>query len=547
MKGKANFIFTPENETYTVKLKKTNLWWLLLLLLPFLLLIPFKKDITVKTIEASSKTPVQDVDIKINYVDYQVIRFNKFGFFTHDTLQLYGVTDSTGTVIFKDVRYTLYSSLFFGGKKAEISGSQNCFYGDSLYKFHKLKSNPPFELLLYPRVYDYYFDAIDIVNSQPVPGATVKAIVKQNGKVKVFEGKTMPDGKVFFENFPYCGEYKIFAEHPFYDSDTISGDSKYLYGNDTLHKIPMRPKTTSLNFFARDLKTKEPLPNTTGYLIINGDTVATTITNTNGFSSPAEGEFTNVPVTADFTILASHNYYYDTTKSDNVQHWQGLSDSGKTLYLRPGSFSLKFKDTDGHRGLAGVRNDIYVNGKKLPHPIFSNANGYFTVSGIKPDDKISIIASKPGYETNDYTVKNIKAADLQKADQNRRTIPLRKKQQPTPPPPPPPNPNPQPGPPPNTHVFPCEAPQESGGQGITTKVHSIGNSKRFTITWDMYNVPDQLIVYCGTGSAKKQIFSTRGAVSGRGRATLYCKQNYITVKIIGQQSGTQWEYQMQCE
>lgn len=545
MKGKESFLFSPENQDYTVRLKKTNLWWLLLLLLPLLLLIPFKKDITVKSIDKFSKNPVPSAEITGKYIDYQLINFKTWHFFTHDTMLLYGQTDSLALVTFKNIRYTLYSRLFFFGKKAFVSGTQNCYYGDSTRKFFKLKKNPPFNLELSPRVYNYYFTAYNIENDQPIPDVTIKAIVEQNGKVKTYEAKTLPDGTVYFENFPYCGKYKIYGEHQYYDSDTISGDSRYLYDNDTLHRVPMRPKKANLNFFARDLKTNEALPNTYGYLIINGDTVQKTVTNINGYSSPAEGEFTDVPLTSDFTILAQHAYYFDTTKSDNVMHWQGLSDSAKTLYLRPSNFSLKFRDTDGKRGLPGTKNIIYVNGKPQPTPMYSNAKGYFTLSGVKPNDVISIVASKPGYTTNDYTVKNVKASDLQNAPQNRRDIPLKKQPQPTPPPPPRPQPRPNPTPPPN--VLPCEAPQESGGQGITTKVHSIGNSGKFVISWDMYNVPDQLIVYCGTGSNKRQIYSTRGAVSGKGTATLICKQHFITVKIIGQQTGTQWKYEMQCE
>ncbi len=545
MKGKSNFRYSKEQEEYIVPLKKQSWWWwLLLLFLPLLLLIPFKKNIPVRTVN-SVKTAISATDVFVNYIDYQLFNFKTKKFFTHDTIQLYNATDTTGIAIFKDIKYTLYSQLFFAGKKAKISGTNDCSYGDSLPRFHKLKNNKIFNLVMGERLYNYYFTVVNKQNNQLIPGAKVRAIVKSNGKILKYEGITEPDGTVYFENIPYCGEFHLYGSAKGYLPDSLSGDSRYLYDNDSLRTIRLTPETKMLQFFVRDLYSKEALPNATAHLIINGQTVQTVQTNINGYGSSAgEGKFKNVQIFQDFTIHAEKAFYHDTTKSDNVSHWITLPDSGKTLYLRPQKQSIRFRNTDGRNGLPGVKNIIYINGKAQPQPVYSNSNGYFMVSGVQASDKISIVATKPGYEGNDYTIRNDKMEKLLKGPQSKRDIPLKKHQQPTPPPPPPPKPNPVP---PNVQILPCESPQESGGQGITTKVHSIGNSHRFTISWDMYNVPDQMIVYCGTGATKKQIFSTRGAVSGRGSAQLYCKQNYITIRIIGPNQGTQWKYAMKCQ
>jgi len=519
------------------------------LLIPLLLLIPFNKNISVQTIN-SVGTEIPETDVFVRYVDYQLINFNTKKIFTHDTIELYNETDASGIVNFENIRYTLYSRLIFMGKRADITGTNECSFGDSLPRFHKLKNNKIFKLVLGERLYNYYFTAVNKDNNQVIPGAKVIVIVKSNGKTQKFEGITELDGTVYFENFPYCGEFNAFGDADGYLPDSTSGEAKDLYDNDSLRYLRLKPETEMIEFMVRDLYSKEPLPNATVHLIIKGDTVQTVKTNVNGYATtPGKGAFTEVHVLDDFIIHAQKAFYHDTTKAGNVKNWITLPEEERTLYLRPKQQSVKFRDTDGVNGLPGVKNIIYVNGKKQAQPVYSNSNGYFMISGVKPSDEISIVASKAGYETNNYTIKNDELQELLDGPQSKRDVPLRKHQQPNPPPTPPkPNPTPEPSPePPPPNVLPCESPQESGGQGITTKVHSIGNSHRFKISWDMYNVPDQLIVYCGTGSNKKQIFSTRGSVSGSGTAALYCKQNYITVRIIGPDQGTQWKYEMDCQ
>jgi len=552
MKGKQNFIFKPDDQEYVVALKKNNLnWlWLLLLLLPLLLLIPFKKDVVIKTLD-SQGTKIPLTSVKFQYTDYQLINFKTGKFFTHDTIVLNDYSDSTEAIAeFTDVRYTLYSRLIFAGKKSEIVGANDCFGGDSLRQFHKLKNAKIFELYMGVRTYDYVFTVIDNENGQPIPGATVIGEADVNGQTKIWEQISEPDGTVYFENFPYCGQFTIIADADGYKADTTMGSSQVLYDNDTLRTFPLEPEKEMIQFFVHDLYTKKPLANATAHLIIDGDTLQTVVTNMNGVGQlPGEGNFQQVSVNKNFTIHAQKAFYYDTTRSDNVAHWVTLPDSSRILYLRPATQTLEFRDVDAvnGRGLGGVKNIIYVNGQPQPQPVYSDANGYFNVSGVKPSDVISIVATKSGYEMNNYTIKNRQMQELMDATADEREIPLTKKTPPPPPPPPPPNDDPPPPPPPPPPgVLPCESPQESGGQGVTVREHSIGSSHSFSISWDMYTAKDQLIVYCGTGPSKKQIFSTAGPVSGRGSANLHCNGSYITVKLIGQDDGTQWQYQMEC-
>jgi len=551
MKGSLTTNYNPNVDEYIVKVKKNNWWWLLLLLLlllPLLLFIPFKKNFDVKTIVAESKTPIPQTDVFFQYIDCQLFNFKTKKFLTKDTITLYQLSDNQALAHFKDIRYTLYYTIFHFNKKSKIYASNNCSFGEKIKRFILIRNKSTEEIELNDRVYNYTFTVLDVQTRQPIPNAKVKAKVLVNGKEKTWQGISGPDGSIYFENFPYCGQYTIEAQADGFNTKVLEGDANELY-NEEFRKIWLDQDKQTINFFVKDLYTKDPLPNTKAELIINGQVVQTVYTNVNGMAmSPGEGIFENVRGNVDFTIRTTRAYYADTTRSDNVKNWKQLADSQKVIYMRPLTQTLKFRDVDGSMGVPGAENKIYVNGNLIPQSIYSDGNGYFSIAGIKADDVISIVASKPGYETNDYTIKNKKVSDLLNAPQNKRDIPLRKKQQPTPPPP---NPQPQPNPQPNPQplppiVYPCESPQESGGQGITERVHSIGNSKKFQLDWDMYSVPDQLIVYCGTGANKRQIFTTRGPVSGKGSATLSCDQTYITIKVIGQQEGTQWQYRMNC-
>ena len=73
--------------------------------------------------------------------------------------------------------------------------------------------------------------------------------------------------------------------------------------------------------------------------------------------------------------------------------------------------------------MSGVKNQVYINGS-LKTTEYSNNQGQFTVVGVMPSDKISITATKYGYNSNSTKVKNAVASSL--TTQDSRTIPLTK-------------------------------------------------------------------------------------------------------------------------
>jgi len=554
MKGKENFTYTEQTSEYVVHLKKKNYWWLLLfllLLLPLILLINFKKDVYIKTIDAFDKNSLSDSYVEFTYHDKQLFNFKTKEFLTSDTVILRGSTDSSGVIIFENVSYTLYSRIFCARQKANILATNDCFMGDSIMPyFHKIRNKKEVMAELSNRTYDYDFLVKDIDDLQPIPNADVSGNGTSKDGDKNWKAITDPAGVAILEKFPYCGEYEVIGSCYGYENDTLTGDARFLYGdldsNRTLHLTPIKKM---IKFIVKDLETKQPIPNATAYLVIDGDTIQTVTTNVNGYASiVGEGTFEDVHIIELVTIIASKAFYNDTSVTTVVDDFIQLEEDERVLYIRPTLQDVEFRDTDGSTGLSGVKNIITVNGIQRATEEYSNTNGKFMVAGVLSSDKVSITASKTGYNTNSTTIKNKLFSDLV-TSASKRDIPLTIVKDEEDPPQPPRDDEEEAVVDdeeiPDVPVVPCDAPQESGGEGVTIKVHSVGGATKFVIKWDMYSIPDQLIVYCGTGSSKKQLFNTKKAVSGSGQATLKCSSNYITVKVIGSDD-TQWQYQMEC-
>jgi hypothetical protein len=94
-------------------------------------------------------------------------------------------------------------------------------------------------------------------------------------------------------------------------------------------------------------------------------------------------------------------------------------------------------------------------------------------------------------------------------------------------------------------VASCPTTQVSGGQGVTTRnVDLLVRSGTFTVTYNMYSIPDQLdISYEG-----ETIYTTGGLVSGTGSQAVTYAGNSTTISVLltAPNSGTAWEFSVQC-
>ena len=94
----------------------------------------------------------------------------------------------------------------------------------------------------------------------------------------------------------------------------------------------------------------------------------------------------------------------------------------------------------------------------------------------------------------------------------------------------------------------CNATAKSGGQGITKTRHELGNrSGNVYIECNMLGQPDEINVFYDN----KLVASSNGPVSYNNSLQFYYnaisgKPTYCIVKIIGKDSGTHWEYTLNC-
>ncbi len=437
MKVTANYTYSETQDEYIIKLKKRRYWWLLLLLLPLLLLLVFNKNVKFKTIDAAKENPLQSTFVKFSYIDRYLFNFKTASFFSTDTISLKNTTDKNGIVEFKDISYSLFSYLFFRNETALVIAVNSCYSGDSIQpKFHSLKNNKEIILKLPYKSYDLDFIVVDNDDGQPLPDSKVFAKCNINGTEIEWEELSDVAGLVSLKNVPYCANIEVIGRKYGYLDDTIINKVKNITGNIENHRtLRLKPKKTILKFIVRDLKTKELIPNAKASLKIEGKTISSVRTNTNGVGI---GVFDDIHVLAKFTLLVQKSFYYDTSKTDIVDKFMKYDEAGRTIYLRPKKQNISFRNINSKTKapISGVKNEISVNGKALSEFEYSNSSGNFVISGVFPDDLISIKSTKSGYKLNNYTIRNKKFSNLLSAPQSARDIPL----EPIPPPPPPPGP-----------------------------------------------------------------------------------------------------------
>ncbi|MCR4559638.1 MAG: carboxypeptidase regulatory-like domain-containing protein [Bacteroidales bacterium] len=408
-----------------VKRKKFP-WWIFLLLLPLVLLIPVKRDINVEFLEGGTGIAVAETPAAVVYPE-----ISTFGGVVEKTFS--GNTDTEGKVVVKDAKMPLWYKLF-GGLRDSVSVScENDCNGIAGLKdsYKSFPENSFKQVHLSAKTSVETVKVIDVDDNEPLPEATVTISGDGLEKSTVI---TDVSGAVDINSMPVCGTVRIVASRDGYESDTLEA-TLFDLNNMSEHEkvLKLRPLKGCVKVIVKNLKTKTLLAGATVTLTIDGQSQKLT-TNTNGVGI---GQFDSLRITQQLNFLASKSGYADTTLSGySVKDFMALDEEKRTMYLRPLTTSLVFINTDNNNVLEGVTNKIYKNGSLIATE-YSNSKGEFIVSNIGENDKISIVASKTGYSTNSTKVKNQTLANLN--TQASRTIPLTKNE--------PPKPTPQPTPP----------------------------------------------------------------------------------------------------
>lgn len=429
MKANENFTFRESENIYIIRLKKRRLvflWWLLLLLLPLLLLIRLHKDVYIQIKDTSGNKLISTALIGFSYTDYSIL--------TGSTpINLSDTSDNEGIARFENVSYTIYSYLFKPLTKARITASDSCYQADSLeVLFHKFKHKDIKIINLPIKTCSLVLQVIDKDSGEPLPDAEVVVKTNFDNITDEFKLKSDVNGNVTIDKAPVCGQLSAKATLYGFLPDSLSESVKDIITKRSDNLLKLSPGKGMVTFFVKDLKTKEFIPGATATLTINGKKSIVVKTNTNGVGA---GSFDSVLLVAKAEILVQKSYYFDTSATFTVEKFVKGTNEERTFYLRPATQSVTFRDIHGKTGqpLQGVKNEIFINGKMFGEPVFSNANGVFTVAGITADSKISIVASKSEFVTNSTKIKNLIFKDVLASPQNSRDIPLNSVAPPPPP------------------------------------------------------------------------------------------------------------------
>lgn len=422
------FKIDSKKDEYIVKLGNRNLWWLLLLLLliPFLMLIPLKKDVGVKVVDVKEQTGIAGAKVKLCNHERYLFNFSTGKFLTDQINCQDDLTDISGDLVFKDVKYSVFQWLFYGWEDGRLTASASCYASDSITKaFDLLLKYPPTKLELKQLGMDLDFLVVNADNNEPLPGATVK--IRSVGGTIVQTLTSGVDGKVVGKDLPMCGEVIVSASAPGYISDSLKGTVSQIMNIISKRTLKLKPITRSITFYVRNLKTKEPLPGATLQLIIDGRVVQTTVSNTNGaVSMIGEATFERIHIIKTITIKASKMDFYDTTKTGVAQMFADGTKDMRTLYLRPKDKPCDIRIIDASTGkpISGAQATLTLaNGTVKTE--YSNVDGIVQFAGLSSSDRISIAASKePDYNPNTSKIRNVLVSDLFAGPQGGRDIPL---------------------------------------------------------------------------------------------------------------------------
>ncbi len=98
-------------------------------------------------------------------------------------------------------------------------------------------------------------------------------------------------------------------------------------------------------------------------------------------------------------------------------------------------------------------------------------------------------------------------------------------------------------------ILPCEEEQTPGVGTSKPKTHVLSETGEFRVFWNMYGVPDKLIVYEGRkAKIEKILFETDFVINAGKSKKIFSNERYITIKIIGNDGNktTKWDYRIDC-
>lgn len=201
--SKKKFAFEEDRNLYefTFQPKQyTWLWWLLLIPLLILLLIPFNRELTIEISDQESKRLPNGM-VNVRYATSSIFDFRSAQFFEERKVNKTQSADGEGVVLFTGLPFTLLDLIIHPARKIKVSvePQNDCYSRDSvktgLFSFW---AKP--HIRLTERTGTLVTEVLDPLSSEPIPNAKVSFLYQGER----FEGISGINGKLRFKDIGVC-------------------------------------------------------------------------------------------------------------------------------------------------------------------------------------------------------------------------------------------------------------------------------------------------------------------------------------------------------
>lgn len=369
----------------------------------------------------------------------------------------------------------------------------------------------------------FTFFVKDKETRQPISGALADVrLTTPGGSVDGRQVHTSVDGKgiAVYDDAFILSTIAIHASKTHYRDGDLEGGpwtvEQFIGLPDSQRVVWLEPAPFKVDFTLTDSVSGQPVPGATVEIRITdqaGNEERTTeTTNRNGI----------VPIVAKEGSVIEIMARKDPAYRDKREIIRNFNEKPRRIVMSPNLVKVEFRTVREENGNLLPNCDLAVSGSLSGVLAPSGSgNGSFTVE-MRPDETLTIVASREGYVTNDTKVRNAIYSELSVADPGRRDIPLK------------------------LDLPPCnEQSKQKNGDNYHQESYGMGQEEGDSwIAVDFYGQADELTIYDGLGTSGR-IIAGPEVIRDKRQVPFHFTQGVVTVVVKSDQSSS-WEYVVQC-
>ena len=356
---------------------------------------------------------------------------------------------------------------------------------------------------------------------QPIPDAKVEIVLKdKNSVVRHGPISTNVDGTgrgAYNDAFIGATLELKASKNNYKDSiyTPICTVKEFIDKPDSLRVIYLEPLPNNQTFVNADSISHEPIAGVMNHIVVKSMDG-----NEYKYDEPSnrQGVFTFKAMEGDHIVIDSKLDPQYEPKHTDISKFE----KGDTIFMKSNVVNLTFRTIVENTGfiLPDCQLKIQTSKSNVTAPT-NSSNGVFTVYGLFPNEKISIISSKQGYETNDYTINEFLVSDLIYAPEDWRDIPM------------------------DIEMLPCNggAIVSPDKEPVHQRTYNLGmQSGHTTVDIDFDSAPDYITIYDGSNTSGP-VLLPKGKYTNKRTFSINFSKGCITVVVEG---STIRKYQVNC-